>query len=135
MSLVPVKYIGKKPSAFDNIARSGKTWNGHGDVQEVTDAQAKQLIKYPDQWELADPADAERVSTPTSISVTDEADEDVAIDPDALKKPFEHMSKAELRAYAKDKWGKHLDGRMATKAMIDQIEEWARDLDVTVGVP
>ena len=56
-NLVPVVYVGNKPHAFDNIAHSGKSWQGKGDVQEVTDAQAKLLLKYPDQWALANEAD------------------------------------------------------------------------------
>ena len=50
--MVRVKYVGKKPHAIDNVASSGKTWTGHGDVQVVTEAQAEKLCKFPDQWEL-----------------------------------------------------------------------------------
>lgn len=131
--LIPVRYVGRKQTAFDNVARSGVTWNGHGDVQEVTDAQAKLLIKFPDQWELADAADIEAVNAPVSINVVDEDGDRVAVDPEALTKPLEKMSKAELAALAKDRWGKHLDARWSTKRMIDQIEEWQHDLDVTAG--
>ena len=131
--LIPVRYVGRKQTAFDNVARSGVTWNGHGDVQHVTDAQAKLLLKYPDQWELTNERDAEAVNAPVSISVVNEDGDRVAIDPEDLKKPLERMTKAELVALAKDRWGKHLDARWSTKRMIDQIEEWQRDLDVTAG--
>lgn len=134
LKLISVRYVGKKPTAYDNVARSGVTWNGNGDVQQVTDAQAKTLLKYPDQWVLANPFDKDAVDAPVSIAVTDENGESVSIDPDALTKPLEKMDKAELKAYAFDKWGKELDARKSTKAMIDQIEEWQRDLDVTIGV-
>lgn len=134
LKLIPVRYVGKKAAAYDNVARSGVTWNGNGDVQQVTDAQAKLLLKYPDQWELADAADQAAIDAPVSIEVTDEDGDQVSIDPDAFNKPLEKMSKAELKAYAQDKWGKELDARKSTKAMIDQIEEWQRDLDVTIGV-
>jgi len=127
--LIALRYVGKKPAAYDNIARSGVTWAGFGDVKEVTDAQAKLLLKYPDQWELVSVADKESVEAPVSISVQDEDGEDVVIDPEALKKPLEKMSKPELKALAQDKWGKELDARKSTKAMIDQIEEWERDLE------
>ena len=127
--LIALRYVGKKPAAYDNIARSGVTWNGFGDVQEVSDAQAKLLLKYPDQWALADARDESAVSAPVSISVQDEDGDDVAIDPEALSKPLEKMSKAELKAFAHQKWGQELDARKSTKAMIDQIEEWERDLE------
>lgn len=133
-NLIAVRYVGNKPAAYDNVARSGVTWNGFGDVQHVTDAQAKVLLKYPDQWTLANQDDAATVATPVSIQVTDEAGDQVSIDPDALTKPLEHMSKPELKAYAFNKWGKELDARKSTKALIDQIEEFERDLDVVVGV-
>lgn len=132
--LVSLVYVGNKPAAYDNIARSGKTWNGAGDVQEVTEAQAKQLLKFPDQWQLADGTDIERVEHTESIKVTDEDGDKVVIDPDAFKKPVEKMTKAELVAYAASKWGKELDVNKSKKDLIDLIEEFERDLDVTVGV-
>lgn len=127
-NLVPVVYVGNKPHAFDNIAHSGKSWQGKGDVQEVTDAQAKLLLKYPDQWALANEADRAAVEAPVSIQSTDEAGEAVTIDPDDLKKPLEKMNKAELSALAKQSWDKELDMAMTKKAMIDQIEEWQHEL-------
>jgi hypothetical protein len=133
--LIAVRYVGNKLAAYDNVARSGVTWNGKGDVQYVSDAQARALIKYPDQWVLADAGDQAAVMAPVSIQVTDEDGESVSIDPDDLGKPLEKMSKAELKAYAANKWGKELDARKSTKSLIDQIEEFERDLDVMVGVP
>ena len=127
-NLVPVVYVGNKPHAFDNIAHYGKSWQGKGDVQEVTDAQAKLLLKYPDQWALANEADRAAVEAPVSIEGKDENGEVVTIDPDDLKKPLEKMNKAELSALAKQSWGKELDPAMAKKAMIDQIEEWQHEL-------
>ena len=127
-NLVPVVYVGNKPHAFDNIAHSGKSWQGKGDVQEVTDAQAKLLLKYPDQWALANEADRAAVDAPVSIQSQDENGEAVTIDPDDLKKPLEKMNKAELAALAKQSWDKELDPAMTKKAMIDQIEEWQHEL-------
>lgn len=127
-NLVPVVYVGNKPHAFDNIAHSGKSWQGKGDVQEVTDAQAKLLLKYPDQWALANEADRATVDAPVSIQSQDENGEAVTIDPDELKKPLEKMNKAELSALAKQSWDKELDPAMTKKAMIDQIEEWQHEL-------
>ena len=127
-NLVLVVYVGNKPHAFDNIAHSGKSWQGKGDVQEVTDAQAKMLLKYPDQWALANEADRAAVDAPVSIQSQDENGEAVTIDPDDLKKPLEKMNKAELAALAKQSWDKELDPAMTKKAMIDQIEEWQHEL-------
>lgn len=127
-NLVPVVYVGNKPHAFDNIAHSGKSWQGKGDVQEVTDAQAKLLLKYPDQWALANEADRAAVEAPVSIEGKDENGEAVTINPDDLKKPLEKMNKAELAALAKQSWDKELDPAMTKKAMIDQIEEWQHEL-------
>lgn len=127
-NLVPVIYVGNKPHAFDNIAHSGKSWQGKGDVQEVTDAQAKLLLKYPDQWALANEVDRAAVEAPVSIEGKDENGEAVTIDPDDLKKPLEKMNKAELSALAKQSWDKELDPAMTKKAMIDQIEEWQHEL-------
>ena len=101
----------------------------------VTDAQAKKLLKFPDQWELDNPEDQAIVDAPQSIVAIDEDGDPVVIDPDALKKPLERMSKAELVAYAFNKWGKTLVAKKkSTKDLIDQIEEWEVDVDVKVGV-
>jgi hypothetical protein len=132
-SMVKLVYVGNKPVAYDNIARSGKSWNGNGDVQEVTEVQARQLLKFPDQWQLADEADRESVEHTESIKIVDEDGDQVIIDPDSFKKPLEKMTKAEMVAYANDRWGKKLDVTLAKKMMIDQIEEWQHDLDVTIG--
>lgn len=133
--LIQVVYVGKKPEAFDNVARSGKSWRGAGDVQEVTDAQAKTLIKFPDQWQLADESDLEKVNQPESITGTNEDGQTVTVDPADLTKPLEKMNKAELTALAMNRWGKELDSKLSKKQMIDQLEEWQETLDVTSGVP
>lgn len=134
--LVKLRYVGRKQTAYDNVARSGVTWNGAGDVQEVTDVQAKLLLKFPDQWALVDEKDRKAVDKPETLKVVDEDGDAVIVSPDDLKKPLEIMSKAELRAYALHKWGKDLpiDKDFSSKRMIDQIEEWENDLDVKVGV-
>lgn len=128
MTTIKIEYVGKKQFALDNVAGSKKAWNGKGDVQEVTDAQAKLLLKYPDQWALANEADRATVEAPVSIEGKDENGEAVTIDPDDLKKPLEKMNKAELSALAKQSWDKELDPAMTKKAMIDQIEEWQHEL-------
>lgn len=127
--LIKIVYVGKKPTAYDNVAKSGKCWQGNGDVQEVTAEQAKQLLKFPDQWQLADAADVDAVNTPASTAVTGENGDTVQVDNADLKKPLEKMSKDELVALAKAKWGKELDAKKAKKLLIDAIEEFERDLE------
>lgn len=125
---VKVKYVGKKPFAVDNVARSGKCWMGAGDVQEVTDAQAQILISFADQWALDNEADAALIAEPEPIKTDmgDGAEVDVA--PTELTKPLEQMTKAELVAYALTKFGQKIDGRSSTKVLIDQIEEFQATL-------
>src|SRR3982750_4339956 len=127
--MVAVRYVGKKPTAIDNVAGSGKTWNGKDDVQEVTEAQARRLIKHPDQWQLVDESDAAAVGKAPVVTVTDEDGKPADVDEDGLKKPLEKMNKAELIAYAKVRYNKELAPTLGKKAMIDQIEDLAKDLD------
>ena len=133
-NLIKLVYVGKKPFAFDNIAGSGKVWEGKGAVQEVTEGQAKQLLKYPDQWQLADEADAAALDTPDVVKVTDEDGDPVEVGAEALAKPLEKMSKAELVAFAQAKFGKELDSSKAKKLLIDSIEEFERDLEPVAQV-
>lgn len=123
--LIKVAYVGKKPTAFDNVAKSGKIWSGHGDVQEVTDVQAKALLKYPDQWALVDQADAAQVNAPQSIKSTDAEGAEVTIDPDDLKTSVEKMSVAQLKAYAMETYGKTVEGK-TRKLIMDEVEELIR---------
>lgn len=132
-NLVQVVYVGNKPAAYDNIARSGKTWAGKGDIQEVTEVQAKQLIKFTDQWQLASDSDAQRVAVPESMKAVDEDGNTVQIDPEAFKKALEKMTKAELVAYAKDKWGKDIDATKSKKDLIDMVEEFEQFSELVVG--
>lgn len=123
MTLIPIVYLGSKEFAIDNVAHSGKIWKRNGDIQEVTQAQAKTLLKHPKIWGLARPEDAKEVEKPIEIEVKDEDGESVTVDAEDLRKPLEKMSKPELIALAFSRWGKHLDGRRSTKSLIDQIEE------------
>lgn len=126
---IKIKYVGKKPFAYDNVARSGKVWAGNGDVQEVKPDEAKMLLKYPDQWALVEESDAEAVNTPETTKVEDEQGNDVEVNHDNLRKPLENMTKTELAAYAMAKFGKKLDARKSSKDLIDAIEEFERDLE------
>lgn len=108
--LVPVVYVGKKPQAFDNMARTGKVWKGAGDVQYVRADQARILMRFPDQWAMAKGSGA-----------LPDAATDVA---DPSQKPAEHMTKDELIALARERYGKKLDRRMSLRTMIDQMQDW-----------
>lgn len=132
--LINIVYVGNKPTAYDNVAKSGKCWSGKGDVQEVTEAQAKQLIKYPDQWALANEADLEAVQTSGTVEVTNEDGEIVDVTNADMKKPLEKMTKAELVGLALAKWGKELSVDKNKKDLIDAIEEFMRDLEPIANV-
>ena len=109
--LVPVVYVGKKPQAFDNMARTGKVWKGAGDVQYVRADQARILMRFPDQWAMAEGSGA-----------IPDATADVGADPS--QKPAEHMTKDELIALARARYGKKLDRRLSVRTMIDQMQDW-----------
>lgn len=123
MATIKIKYVGKKKFAVDNVAGSKKVWEGEGDIQDVTDAQARTLLKYPDQWALVSKSDAQAVAEPQSVVGMDEDGTEVSVNPDAFTKPLEKMNKPELVAYAKEKLGIDLDPAMQKKQMIDRIEE------------
>lgn len=124
--LVQIVYVGKKPTSFDNVARSGKVWNGNGDVQEVTPEQAKTLLKYPDQWALVNKDDAVVVDAPVIITSTDPADgAKTNVTEEELAIHIEKMTVPQLRAYAQEKFGKELDGKKRAE-ILDELEELIR---------
>lgn len=51
---VKVKYVGLKPVKEDNVAGTGVTWFGHGDVHEVPLTAWTKMAKHPDVWARAD---------------------------------------------------------------------------------
>lgn len=128
-AFVKLRYVGKKLVAIDNVARTGITWNGNGDVQEVPDHAAKALLKFPDQWELADEGELEKAEVSDSVRVVDEDGDSVIVEQSDLSKPLERMSKTELKAFALSRYGKELDVKKSTKSLIDQIEEFEVDID------
>jgi hypothetical protein len=52
MADVFLKYVGKKPWAFDSLSGTGVQWNGNGDIQPIDEAAAEKLLRHPDQWAL-----------------------------------------------------------------------------------
>lgn len=127
--MIEVKYVGKKPSAIDNLTQSGKTWNGHGDVQSVTVAQARRLIVYADQWELANPGDLDAVNEPVVTQVLDRDGKPVDVTENDLKRPLEKMSPAELVAVARTRFNKTLNVKMGRTRLIDEIEALDKGMD------
>lgn len=127
--MAQVKYIGRKAIAVDNVAGSGAVWSGNGDVQAVTDRQARILVKYPDQWTLADESQSILVKKePVTAFINPDGDR-VEVPESALKKPLEHMDADELRAYALEFYQKSFGPRMSRKRLIDEIEELQRGMD------
>lgn len=54
-TLIPVRYIGKKPSQYDTVlGRKRLTWAHHGDVQWVPEADARVYVRYTDIWAIAE---------------------------------------------------------------------------------
>lgn len=118
---IKVKYIGRKPFAIDNVAKSGKTWTGHGTVQEVTAGQAKILTSYRDQWALADDADAAELDKPVMIETEGADGATVHTDPAELHGPVEKMTVPQLLAYAQSKYGKTLTAKHGRKQLLDEV--------------
>ena len=50
MSQVQVMYVGLKPRKFDNVAGTGLTWHGSGDIQYVSANAWALLSRHPDVW-------------------------------------------------------------------------------------
>jgi hypothetical protein len=63
-----IKYIGKKDFFPDFVAQSGKSWNGYGDVQEVTDDQAKKLLVHDDEFAEKNAHDALLIEQSANIA-------------------------------------------------------------------
>lgn len=127
--MAQVKYIGRKATAVDNVANSNTTWSGPGDVQTVTDRQARILVSFADQWVLDDDSESIAVRREPSTVFINPAGDRVEIPESALKKPLEHMDADELRAYALEHYQKSMHPRAGRKRMIDEIEEMQRGMD------
>lgn len=114
---VKIVYVGKKPTATDNVARSGKTWMGNGDIQEVTLPQAKILLKYPDQWAMA--PDQEKPEGGGGDGSSPGDDNDPNKDSNT---GVEKMTKDELIKFSKDTFNVDLPNTFTKKQLIDEVE-------------
>jgi hypothetical protein len=72
-----IRYIGPKPQKSDNVAGTGTTWAGAGDVQEVPAAAALVLLKFSTVWEDA--------GTDAKAAAGDEETVDKVAELDALR--------------------------------------------------
>ncbi len=129
-NLISIKYIGQKPFSMDNVAKSGKAWNGNGDVQDVTPRQAKLLLTHPGQWALADGRQASRLEGPNFVETEDANGNTVLTDEADLTGHIEKMTTAELVAYAQLKYGKTLKANRGRKLLLDEVMALDGQIDV-----
>lgn len=127
--MIELRYIGRKAWAVDPVAGSGTIWNGPDDVQQVTVSVARKILKHPDEWQLANDGDAHLLEVSTLHSTTDEEGYLVEVDDADLKKPLEKMSRAEMKVFAKLKFGRDLDPTQPRAHMINAIEEFELTLN------
>lgn len=115
---VNVMYVGRKPFAVDNVAHSGQTWEGRGDLKPVSPKQARLLLNHPSQWWLEGPL-------PSLEEVDARVTEFFAgrFIPDEVTLPtsVEDMDADELRAYAQAEYGQTLPARMDERALREEI--------------
>lgn len=54
----PIRYIGTKPKKSDNVCGTDTVWDGHGDIQYVSQAVAAKLLapRFRDIWQHAEQA-------------------------------------------------------------------------------
>ncbi len=124
--MAKVKYVGVKEVAIDLWYGSAKNWQGAGDVQEVTEQQAKRLCSHVGEFERV-----EEVVVEGDDSKQPEQSSDPELDADALAaKPIEKMTKDELEAYARAAFGKELDKRHSRKVLVDEVQSF---IDLGVG--
>ena len=122
MKKLKIVYVGNKLMSHDNVTRSGAIWNGKGDIQEVTEDQAKILLKYPDQWALADANDDDPTDNKILIDVFDENGNLVNIDTAELTGSMEKMTKIQMIALIKMKWNKELPHTLTKKELMGEAE-------------
>lgn len=122
--LVKIVYVGKKPYATDNVAHSGKSWNGRGDVQEVTLRQASMLCRFPDQWQVVDgkPLPDEKSIEQKLAQLTPPKPGGVGV----AGKRLDDMDERELADHALYYYEVTLDPKLGREEMLDRINEAVR---------
>jgi hypothetical protein len=113
--MVAIVYVGAKAWTHDNVGRSGVQWHGKGDIQNVPAGAAKRLLRFPDQWAIAD-------GSPLPDAKTIEARLlEVAKNLHAPKEP-EQMNEDELADYASKQHGIDFPPGTARDEMLFQVE-------------
>ena len=93
--MTKIRYIGAKPVKHDNVADTGLSWHGAGDVQEVVDpAKAAKLLAHSLIWEEAGEQPKPKADPDASKTSTQD------VDPAAL-----HARATELGIAFKTNWG------------------------------
>lgn len=127
--MVKIKYVGRKATAIDNVAGSGKIWAGAGDVQEVTAQQARKLVLYADQWALENEKDLKLIAKePVTRFINPDGDR-VEIKESALNRALEKLSHDELRAFALENFQKSFRPDATRTSMMNDIEELQAGMD------
>jgi hypothetical protein len=54
METTNIRYVGLKRFKVDNVAKTGISWAGPGDVQPVPRNAVARLLQHPDVWRMAD---------------------------------------------------------------------------------
>lgn len=65
-----IEYIGSKPIKTDNVAWTGVSWNGHGDIQDVPDGAVAKLLAHPTIWQPAAPIAQAEPTTPPKFGMS-----------------------------------------------------------------
>lgn len=113
--MTKIRYIGLKPVKHDNVADTGLTWNGAGDVHEVTDpAKACKLLANSLVWD--EPEEEAEAKSETNKPAPD-------AEPDAGKTTVQKVVKLDaLRERAKE-LGVDVKGTWGEPRLTKAIEE------------
>ena len=127
-SVVPVKYIGRRPAFHDRLFGTGLDFV-RGQTHLVPADVSRQFFRHASEFERDDaPATgktrpADTAETLEQAKAKEKRDKD-AKDLDELqymRDQVTRMEKPELQAIAKNKYGQPLDGRASVQAMREQV--------------
>lgn len=149
-TLVPIKYVGLKPSRADTVAGTGLIWT-QGQIHAVPASLVPKFQKHPDIWQVVT-LDDENIAnlglvvdtlgeTMAEVTANQEADALVAaqqaeakqteqetvdrvLTTPELPQSFDPMSKSEIAAFAQRTYGLNMDPTRTTK---DDLIKAVRD--------
>ena len=114
--LVPVKYVGLKDEEVDHIYGSWVTWK-RGEIQEVEDYVAMQLIKHP---EFEDARHHKQKTKPIEGVIPERQVEEIKDeDLPPLVHSMESMTKDQIAQYARRNFGVQVEGKKGE--MIEKV--------------